>query len=105
MPTWNKAVSAAMAGVFAFNAIGMPAQAITKDELNSLSYSQVKGTGLANRCPEVVGEQSISLANGAKYKITELCIEPKTFQVSAVFGLILKYLVLITCKTIFSIVG
>lgn len=27
--------------------------ALTKDELSSLSYLQVKGTGLANRCPEV----------------------------------------------------
>ena len=30
-----------------------PAEAITSEKLNSLTYLQVKGTGLANRCPEV----------------------------------------------------
>ena len=33
--------------------MAQPAQAITKSEINQLSYLQVKGTGLANRCPEV----------------------------------------------------
>lgn len=33
-----------------------PANAITKSELQSLTYLQVKGTGLANRCPEVGGK-------------------------------------------------
>jgi photosystem II oxygen-evolving enhancer protein 1 len=56
-----------------------PAQAITKDQLNSLNYMQVKGTGLANRCPEVLGEGSITV-NGKK-RLVDLCIEPKVFQV------------------------
>lgn len=76
--------------MFALNTVNMPANAITKDELNSLSYMQVKGTGLANRCPEVVGEQSINIAAGKKYKITELCLEPTTFQVWVLCDSILR---------------
>jgi len=47
--------------------------------LKSLDYSQIKGTGLANRCPEVVGTDSISISG--KKQLVDLCIEPKTFQV------------------------
>ncbi|CDF33932.1 Plastid oxygen-evolving enhancer 1 [Chondrus crispus] len=43
---------------------------------------QVKGTGLANRCPEVEGAKgAIKLDSGKSYKIVDLCLEPKTFQV------------------------
>jgi photosystem II oxygen-evolving enhancer protein 1 len=59
--------------------MGAPVDAITKDQIDSLSYLQVKGTGLANRCPEVVGTGSIEV-NG-KTKIIDMCIEPKIFQV------------------------
>nr|ABF59672.1 photosystem II extrinsic protein O [Vaucheria litorea]ACF22979.1 chloroplast photosystem II extrinsic protein O [Vaucheria litorea]ACF22980.1 photosystem II extrinsic protein O [Elysia chlorotica] len=65
-----------LAGVSILNA---PVEAITKDQIESLSYLQVKGTGLANRCPEVFGTGSIDV-NG-KTKIVDMCIEPKTFQV------------------------
>ena len=60
----------------------MPAQALTKAETMSLSYGQVKGSGLANRCPSVIGEETIALSSGKQYKITDLCIEPKSWQVS-----------------------
>ena len=43
--------------------------------------AQVKGTGLANRCPEVVGEGSIGLQGGKVYQLGDLCLEPKTWQV------------------------
>ena len=42
---------AAVAAAFGLAVAAGPAQAITKSELNQLSYLQVKGTGLANRCP------------------------------------------------------
>jgi hypothetical protein len=83
IPTLNKAVTAALAGMFAFNSINLPANALTKEETLSLSYEQVKGSGLANRCPEVFGEQTINLASGKKYKITDLCLEPTNFQVKS----------------------
>lgn len=55
----------------------------TRSEIASLTYEQVKGTGLANTCPIVEkGEGSvIKLSSGKKYKIDELCFEPTSFQV------------------------
>lgn len=49
--------------------------------LNPPHHPQVKGTGLANRCPEVVGEGSIGLQPGKVYQLGDLCLEPKTWQV------------------------
>lgn len=63
----------------------MPAHALTKAETMSLSYGQVKGSGLANRCPSVVGEETIALSSGKQYKITDLCLEPKSWQVKQLF--------------------
>jgi photosystem II oxygen-evolving enhancer protein 1 len=81
MPSLSKIATAAAAGMFAVTSVNMPANALTKTETNSLSYEQVKGSGLANRCPTVVGEESITLSSGKKYKVTDLCIEPVAWQV------------------------
>ncbi|CAM9176142.1 unnamed protein product, partial [Choristocarpus tenellus] len=76
-----KKVAAGAMTVFAgLSLMGEPSLAITRDTLDSLTYKQVKGTGLANRCPEVIGEGSISVGGGAK--IVDMCIEPKAFQVA-----------------------
>ena len=82
MPTFNKFVCAGLAGLFACGSINMPAHALTKAETMSLSYGQVKGAGLAHRCPSVVGEETIALSSGKQYKITDLCLEPKSWQVN-----------------------
>jgi len=63
---------AALAGAIAIGAAVAPAQAITKSEINQLSYLQVKGTGLANRCAEVIGEDSIKPQSGSKLLICVL---------------------------------
>jgi len=75
---------AALAGAVAFGMAVAPAQAITKQELNQLSYLQVKGTGLANRCPEVVGEDTITPKTGQK--LVDMCIEPKAWAVEEEIG-------------------
>lgn len=75
---------AAVAGAVVFGAMAAPAQALTKAETNSLTYLQVKGTGLANRCPEVVGEDSIKPSTGQK--LVEMCIEPKAWAVEEEIG-------------------
>uniref|UniRef100_A0A7S0KYC8 Oxygen-evolving enhancer protein 1 n=1 Tax=Asterionellopsis glacialis TaxID=33640 RepID=A0A7S0KYC8_9STRA len=75
---------AALAGAIAVGMIAQPAQALTKSEINSLSYLQVKGTGLANRCAEVVGEDSITPKAGSR--LTEMCIEPKAWAVEEEVG-------------------
>ena len=80
--SFNKVVASAMAGIFALNGLStLPAQAFTKDQVDQLSYLQVKGTGLANRCPDVIGEEAITISGGRKYKLTDLCLEPKSWQV------------------------
>lgn len=70
----------AAAALLAGFAVVAPASAITSDVRGQLSYLQVKGTGLANRCNEVVGTGSISVPNSG-YKLVDLCLEPKTWAV------------------------
>ena len=52
-------------------------------QIASLTYEQIKGTGLANTCPKVEsgGDQAIKIAGGKKYRIEEFCLEPTSFQV------------------------
>jgi len=71
-----------------FRSLNLPAQALTKSDVLSLSYEQVKGSGLANRCPSVSGDGKgeIRIDGGKKYKITELCLEPTTWQVETEVG-------------------
>lgn len=80
-PSFKKFVTAAIAGVLATNTYNLPAHALSKADTQSLSYLQVKGTGLANRCSEVSGADSIAISAGKKYKITDLCLEPNNFKV------------------------
>merc|ERR1719261_377973 len=75
---------AALAGAVAFGLAAAPAQALTKSQINELSYLQVKGTGLANRCAEVVGEDSITPKSGQK--LVDMCIEPKAWAVEEEIG-------------------
>merc|ERR1712087_193879 len=75
---------AALAGAVVIGAAASPAQALTKSQLNELSYLQVKGTGLANRCSEVIGEDTITPKSGQK--IVDMCIEPKAWAVEEEVG-------------------
>lgn len=71
-------------GLFAAATLALPnvANALTKADIDQLTYQQVKGSGIANRCPEVDGSKgSIKLETGKQYKIVDLCLEPKTFLV------------------------
>jgi len=72
------AAAVATAAVFATAAVS-PAQAITADERAQLSYLQVKGTGLANRCSEVKGTDTLNVKSGSK--LVDFCMEPKAFFV------------------------
>eukprot|EP00428_Durinskia_dybowskii_P030360 CAMPEP_0170236336 /NCGR_PEP_ID=MMETSP0116_2-20130129/17913_1 /TAXON_ID=400756 /ORGANISM="Durinskia baltica, Strain CSIRO CS-38" /LENGTH=308 /DNA_ID=CAMNT_0010487129 /DNA_START=39 /DNA_END=965 /DNA_ORIENTATION=+ len=74
----------ALAGAAALSIMASPAQALTKSQINELTYLQVKGTGLANRCPEVVGEGSITPKSGQK--LVDMCIEPKAWAVEEEIG-------------------
>jgi photosystem II oxygen-evolving enhancer protein 1 len=74
----------ALAGALVLGVASTPAQALTKSQVNELSYLQVKGTGLANRCPEVIGEDKISPKTGDR--LVDMCIEPKAWAVEEEIG-------------------
>jgi len=74
----------ALAGAVAVGIAASPASALTRSEVDQLSYLQVKGTGLANRCPEVIGEDTISPKAGSK--LVDICIEPKAWAVEEEIG-------------------
>merc|ERR1719373_828950 len=58
------------------------ARAITAEQFSQLTYAQVKGSGLANRCPTVESQgSSIPVKSGAR--IQNMCFEPKSFAVEA----------------------
>jgi len=76
---------AGLAAALALTLGASPALAgpFTTSELNSLTYEQIKGTGLANTCPRVeapTGGGQISLGSG-KYRLNNFCLEPTSFQV------------------------
>eukprot|EP00933_Yihiella_yeosuensis_P002757 TRINITY_DN1047_c0_g1_i11.p2 TRINITY_DN1047_c0_g1~~TRINITY_DN1047_c0_g1_i11.p2 ORF type:complete len:339 (+),score=107.97 TRINITY_DN1047_c0_g1_i11:76-1092(+) len=57
-----------------------PARAITAEQFSQLTYQQVRGSGLANRCPTVEARgESIPVQKGQK--IVNMCFEPKSFAV------------------------
>jgi len=66
------AASAALAG---------SANALTYNELQNLTYMQVKGTGIANTCPIVEGNAGSLKLNPGEYKIQKMCLEPTSFTV------------------------
>lgn len=65
-----------------FHAAQAPASAISFDELQGLTYLQVKGSGIANTCPVIDGGSSnLKDIKAGNYKINKLCLEPTSFTV------------------------
>jgi photosystem II oxygen-evolving enhancer protein 1 len=59
-----------------------PAKAITAEQFSQLTYSQVRGSGLANRCPTVdMQGTEVPVVKGSRMK--NFCLEPKSFAVEA----------------------
>ena len=57
-------------------------QALTYDELQGLTYLQVKGSGIANTCPVLEsGSSNIKDLKAGTYRIEKLCLEPTSFTV------------------------
>jgi photosystem II oxygen-evolving enhancer protein 1 len=58
------------------------AQALTYDELQSLTYLQVKGSGIANTCPVIEGgSTNLKDLKPGTYKMDKFCMEPTQFLV------------------------
>ncbi|MGG6296923.1 photosystem II manganese-stabilizing polypeptide [Leptolyngbya sp. AN02str] len=53
------------------------------DSNGPLTYEQIRGTGLANSCPEVVETKrgSIPIGDGETYRMVGLCLEPLSYAV------------------------
>ena len=58
------------------------AQALTYDELQGLTYLQVKGSGIANTCPVLEGGSSnLKDLKAGNYSMSKFCLEPTSFTV------------------------
>merc|ERR1719224_266616 len=77
-----KAAGLAAALALATGVQSASAGPFTRSEIASLTYEQIKGTGLANTCPKVEagGSDKINVG-GKKYRINDFCLEPTSFQV------------------------
>eukprot|EP00245_Coleochaete_scutata_P007453 TRINITY_DN22868_c0_g1_i1.p1 TRINITY_DN22868_c0_g1~~TRINITY_DN22868_c0_g1_i1.p1 ORF type:complete len:329 (+),score=101.15 TRINITY_DN22868_c0_g1_i1:199-1185(+) len=53
------------------------------DELQSKTYLEIKGSGIANQCPTIVGGDSGLTLKAGKYAVTKMCFEPTSFTVKA----------------------
>jgi photosystem II oxygen-evolving enhancer protein 1 len=62
--------------------LGSSARALTFDELQGLTYLQVKGSGLANTCPVIEGgSTNLRDLPAGDYAFDKFCMEPTSFKV------------------------
>ncbi|KAI3434507.1 hypothetical protein D9Q98_002581 [Chlorella vulgaris] len=74
----KKAVAAVAASVL----VAGSANALSFDELQGLTYLQVKGSGIANTCPTLDGGSSdIKDLKPGSYSLGKFCMEPTSFTV------------------------
>jgi photosystem II oxygen-evolving enhancer protein 1 len=72
----------AAAALLATTMVASSASALTYDELQGLTYLQVKGTGIANTCPTIEnGEADIKAIKSGEYQFQKFCMEPTSFTV------------------------
>jgi photosystem II oxygen-evolving enhancer protein 1 len=64
--------------------VSFACQALTFDELQGLTYMQVKGSGLANTCPVIEGGSSnLKDLQAGDYNFDKFCMEPTSFKVKS----------------------
>lgn len=86
-PSLKKIFGATAATLFTLGSFESKANALTYDQIKSLSYEQVKGTGIANRCPQASGTGNINVS-GKKLKVVDMCLEPKVWEVEEEVGVV-----------------
>ncbi|MEM7555315.1 MAG: photosystem II manganese-stabilizing polypeptide [Cyanobacteria bacterium P01_A01_bin.84] len=55
----------------------------TLSSTSTLTYDQIRGTGLANKCPQLseTSRGSIPISSGDSYKLIDVCLEPTSYFV------------------------
>jgi len=77
-----KKIHSSVAFFGAVLAVTGSAQALTFDELQGLTYLQVKGSGLANTCPVIEGgSTNLRDLPAGDYTFDKFCMEPTSFKV------------------------
>eukprot|EP00803_Ostreobium_quekettii_P004909 evm.model.scf_108.18 EVM.evm.TU.scf_108.18 scf_108:125299-127870(-) len=76
-----KDVAKAAAAMAATVLVSGAANALTVDEIQSLSYLQVKGTGVANNCPTLNNASDPKTLKSGTYTLQNFCVEPTKIQV------------------------
>jgi len=76
-------VVAATSLLLAQGALAKEPPKLTFDELNSRTYLEIKGTGIANQCPIIAGGEDGFKVKAGKYTLRKLCMEPTSFTVKA----------------------
>ena len=76
-----KAAGLAAALALATGVQSASAGPFTRSEIASLTYEQIKGTGLANTCPTVEAPTAGKIQVSGKKRLQDLCLEPTSFQV------------------------
>lgn len=73
-------IVALLAFCFSFLTACAGSQAMSKE---TMTYEQIRGTGLANTCPELqeTSRGSIPIESGKSYTLTGLCLQPTSFFV------------------------
>jgi photosystem II oxygen-evolving enhancer protein 1 len=80
-------VSQAAAAVLAASMVAGQAQALTFDEIQGLTYLQVKGSGVANTCAVIEeGTSDLNSIPSGTYHFDEFCMEPTQIQVKEESG-------------------
>lgn len=75
---WGQAASAALAATVLMTG---SAQALSYDQLQSLTYLQVKGSGLAAQCPVMEQGSDASALKEGSYRMSDFCMEPTSFTI------------------------
>mmetsp|Transcript_109670 Transcript_109670/g.189718 ORF Transcript_109670/g.189718 Transcript_109670/m.189718 type:complete len:341 (-) Transcript_109670:69-1091(-) len=78
-----KVLAGSLAGLLALTAgtDGALAGPFTRDDLASLTYDQVKGSGLANTCPKVNKAGAGGIKIGGLKQLSDFCLEPTSFAI------------------------
>merc|ERR1711998_825062 len=78
----NTTINGTLLGLTSIALLNGSASALTYNELQGLTYLQVKGSGLANTCPIIEGgSTNLKDLPAGDYTFDKFCLEPTSFKV------------------------